>query len=258
MSRRIPVTVIAGGQGSGKTAVLNGWDSNAELADAVVLSHSLAGLSYQRAYQVNESVYVHEAGCLCCAVRGDLVLTLQRLFMDALHRKIPVFSRIVIEASARAEPATFKYLVEYERFLADRYVYAGCLAVVDATHRLPVVPAADALAASGFGFTRRMNVADANTKAPAGAGENIGRDKDTMIDDRASDSRVGVSMATRANDQVALSQIRSADVLLLTNTDQASPSQLAQARELLRSLNPGAVCHSVQTLPDLARLFEVG
>lgn len=231
MSKRIPVTVVAGGLGSGKTAVLNGWDATSGLCDVVVLSHSLVGMDCQRAYQVNEGIYIHEAGCLCCAVRGDLVQTLQRLFMDALHRKIPKFSHIVIEASANADPVTFKYLVAYERFLADRYVYAGCLTLVDVTQRLPDSQSPRVLATSGLGFARVTKAADANTD---------------VIND------------ADAADRVALAQIQTADVLVLTHTDQASSSQLARARSVLQLLNPRAVCHTVQTLPGLGSVFEEG
>lgn len=191
MSHRIPVTVVTGGQGSGKTALLNHWSDSEGLDGVVVLSHSLAGLRHRPARQINESVFVHEAGCMCCAVRGDVVQALQGLFMEALHRKTPVFSQVVIETSGRADPATFKYLVQYERFLADRYRFAGCLAVVDA--------------------------------------------------------RCGGS---------TLAQIRRADALLLGKTGAASPSRHAQTRRLLRQLNPKAICHTWQSLPALAGLFD--
>ncbi|NYT76814.1 hypothetical protein H0A71_07405 [Alcaligenaceae bacterium] len=318
MSKRIPVTVIAGGQGSGKTAVLNGWNAISGLSNVVVLSHSLVGMDYQRAYQVNEGIYIHEAGCLCCAVRGDLVQTLQRLFMDALHRKIPKFSRIVIEASAGADPATFKYLVEYERFLADRYVYAGCLTLVDVTQRLPDTHATSALVASGLSFGRMIKAADANTTAntddnergdksiyatvkkrahasgvevtravigapsmsagsDAGRGASSEKSSNTSSDTSSDASSDANNVASEASNEmanngtnvdaikdagaaanVALAQIRSADVLLLTHADRVSSCQLSRVRSLLRSLNPGAVCHTVQTLPGLVSLFEEG
>ncbi|KAA0888525.1 GTP-binding protein [Pusillimonas sp. ANT_WB101] len=306
MSKRIPVTVIAGGQGSGKTAVLNGWNVTSGLSDVVVLSHSLVGMDYQRAYQVNEGIYIHEAGCLCCAVRGDLVQTLQRLFMDALHRKIPKFARIVIEASAGADPAIFKYLVEYERFLADRYVYAGCLTLVDVTQRLPGTHTRSALLASGLGFGRMIKAADANTTANTDDNERGDKSSHAIIKKRAyasgvevtravigppgmsagSDAGRGTSsdtssdannVASEASNEVAnnganadaikdagavanvaLAQIRSADVLLLTYADRVSSCQLSRVRSLLRSLNRDAVCHTVQTLPGLVSLFEEG
>lgn len=256
MSTRIPVTVIAGAQGSGKTALLNHWSARSELNGAVVLSHSLAGLNHPRAYQVSESVYIHEAGCLCCAVQGDLVLTLQRLFLDALHRKIPVFTRIIIEASGRADPATFKYLVEYERFLADRYVYAGCLALVDVTRRVPVAPLAEAVAASGLDFARSVKAANADKSTYVGIAALVDKSRDVIIEDRATGSDAGTDAKAGAEDAVVRTQIRSADVLLLTHTDRVSPPTLAQIRSLLHTLKPEAACHCVQTVPDLAQLFE--
>src|SRR5690606_645851 len=54
--------------------------------------------------------------------------------MAALHRKIPPFRSVAIETTGIADPATLMYTLTYERFLADRYTYAGCITVMDAVH----------------------------------------------------------------------------------------------------------------------------
>lgn len=144
MGGKIPVTVVSGFLGSGKTTLLNRLlsDSAPDPAAAfapsriVVLINELGdiGLDHERFVQLDDHMVLLESGCICCAVRGDLVNALQRLFLDALHRKIPPFSALVIETTGIADPAPIMYTLQYERFLADRYAYAGCITVVDGLH----------------------------------------------------------------------------------------------------------------------------
>lgn len=92
------------------------------------------GLDHQLVRHVDDRLVMLESGCICCSVRGALVNALQDLFMAALQRRIRPFTHIVIETTGIADPAAIRYTLAYERFLADRYRYAGCVTVVDASH----------------------------------------------------------------------------------------------------------------------------
>src|SRR5690606_15798594 len=107
MSGKIPVTVISGFLGSGKTTLLNRLLSAKDVSPAdsgaagrtVVIVNELGsfGLDHLQVRHIADSVVLLESGCICCSVRGALVDTLRDLFLDALHKRIPPFSRVIIE-----------------------------------------------------------------------------------------------------------------------------------------------------------------
>ncbi len=138
--------MISGFLGSGKTTLLNlllldaarGRGNAQAPARTVVLINELGdvGLDHERVMHLDDHIVLLESGCICCAVRGDLVNAMRQLFLDALYKKIPPFSALVIETTGIADPAPIMYTLQYERFLADRYAYAGCVTVVDGQHGL--------------------------------------------------------------------------------------------------------------------------
>ena len=79
---RIPVTLVTGFLGSGKTTLINAALRSAELARTVVVVNEFGevGLDHQLFASSSDSVVVLENGCLCCTVRSDLVGTLNSLY----------------------------------------------------------------------------------------------------------------------------------------------------------------------------------
>jgi G3E family GTPase len=140
MSEKIPVSVVSGFLGSGKTTFLNrvlsdGSKSPQSVQMAVIVNEiGAVGLDHRLVKHISDNVVLLESGCICCTVRGELVNALRDLFMAALHKKIPVFSRILIETTGLADPAPIIYTLRYERFLSERYRYDGCISVLDAVY----------------------------------------------------------------------------------------------------------------------------
>ncbi|NYT86569.1 CobW family GTP-binding protein [Pollutimonas harenae] len=143
MAGKIPVMVVSGFLGSGKTTLLNHLLAQSrEAGDASIHGHTVVlvnelgaiSLDHDRFLPLDDHIVLLESGCICCGVRGNLVNALRQLFLDALHRKIPLFSTVLIETTGIADPAPVMYTLQYERFLADRYIYAGCLTLVDGEH----------------------------------------------------------------------------------------------------------------------------
>ncbi|UHL65957.1 GTP-binding protein [Paralcaligenes sp. KSB-10] len=133
MSGRIPVTVVTGFLGSGKTTLLNRVLDTPEASRTAVIVNEIGdvGLDHKLFKHINDNVVLLESGCVCCGVRGELVTALRDLFMAALQKKIPALTRVLIETTGVADPAPVMYTLRYERFLNERYVYDGCIAVVD-------------------------------------------------------------------------------------------------------------------------------
>ena len=79
---RIPVTLVTGFLGSGKTTFINAALRSPELAKTVVVVNEFGevGLDHQLFASSSDLVVVLENGCLCCTVRSDLVGTLNSLY----------------------------------------------------------------------------------------------------------------------------------------------------------------------------------
>jgi G3E family GTPase len=133
---RIPVTLVTGFLGSGKTTLINSALRLAELAKTVVVVNEFGevGLDHQLFASSSDSVVVLENGCLCCTVRSDLVGTLNGLYHARERGDIPAFDNVVIETSGLAEPAPVLQAFLSEPTLDGLYRVANVLTVVDAVN----------------------------------------------------------------------------------------------------------------------------
>ena len=60
-------------------------------------------------------------GCLCCGFRSSLGDTLRQVFLDALAKRRPIPSRVVVLADT-GDDEVFRQTLRHEPFLSQRYV----------------------------------------------------------------------------------------------------------------------------------------
>jgi len=132
----IPVTVLTGFLGSGKTTVLNHLLASAELSDTAVIINEFGeiGLDHLLVQRSTENLIVLNNGCLCCTVRGDLVETSADLEARVLRGEITPFRRIVIETTGLADPAPILHTIMADPAVSRRWRLEGVITTVDAVN----------------------------------------------------------------------------------------------------------------------------
>lgn len=133
---KIPVTVVTGFLGSGKTSLLNRALRDPQLKATVVIVNEFGdvGLDHELIEASDDAVVLLENGCLCCSVRGDLVDTLIDLHQKRLRGQIPAFERVAIETSGLAEPTPITEVLGTEPRIKPCFTLAGIVTTVDAVN----------------------------------------------------------------------------------------------------------------------------
>ena len=138
MTRRdtIAVHIVTGFLGAGKTTLINRLLRTPELAGTLVLVNEWGeiGLDHLLYERVSGDAILIKSGCVCCALRGDLLETLR----DGLARRdsgaLPAFDRIVLETTGLAEPAPILHALFADQLLSQRLAFAGVTTLVDAVN----------------------------------------------------------------------------------------------------------------------------
>jgi G3E family GTPase len=136
MSECIPITVLTGFLGTGKTTLLNRLLRQPDLTDTAVLINEFGeiGLDHLLVEAVRDDVVLLNAGCLCCTVRGDLVKALRDLFLRRVRGDVPPFARVMIETTGLADPAPILQTLMTDPLIAARYRLDGIVTLVDAAN----------------------------------------------------------------------------------------------------------------------------
>jgi G3E family GTPase len=136
---KIPVTVLTGFLGSGKTTVLNGLVKNQALRRTAVVINEFGeiGLDHELVQKSDENFMLVRNGCVCCTVRGDLISTLRELSARQQRSEIEKVERVVIETTGLADPAPILHtLMNDQSLLDDGYGLGAVVTTVDAVNGL--------------------------------------------------------------------------------------------------------------------------
>lgn len=138
MNLPIPLTVLTGYLGSGKTTLLKALLKRTELAGTAVIVNEFGevGLDDALIEAAEEDTVLLPSGCVCCAVRGDLVRALLKLHEDMMRGTIPDLHRVVLETTGLADPAPIVQTLINDRDLFRIYRLDGIVTTVDAQHGL--------------------------------------------------------------------------------------------------------------------------
>jgi G3E family GTPase len=113
----VPMTVITGFLGSGKTTLIAKLLRRPELARTAVIINEFGdvGLDHELIESSEEDLVELSTGCLCCVMRGDLTNAVGRLM--ARRNQNNSFDRIILETTGLADPAPIVHAVIVDSYL---------------------------------------------------------------------------------------------------------------------------------------------
>jgi G3E family GTPase len=203
LAGRIPVSVVTGFLGSGKTTLINRLLKRPEMKNVAVIVNELGeqSIDHDLVEVSSEQMMLLNNGCLCCVLRGDLQETLREMFAKRRFGQIIQFDRVVVETTGLADPAPVMQTLMTDTMLQAQYRLDAVTTLVDAVN--------------GLGQLETM--------------------------------------------QEAVKQAALADRLVITKSDLAEDTKIAELESRLRELNPNApIRRAVGGEIELAFLIDVG
>ncbi len=207
MINKLPVTVLSGFLGAGKTTVLSHILNNRQSKKVAVIVNDMSdknidastiksGVSLNHS---NEKLVEMSNGCICCTLREDLLVEVGKLAKDGR------FDYLVIESTGISEPLpvaeTFTFADENGGSLSDVANLDTMVTVVDAVNFLNDYEQANDLQDTG---------------------ESLGEDDERSVAD------------------LLVDQVEFADVILISKTDLITNDELNKLTAILNTLNTQA------------------
>ena len=133
LPNRLPVSVVTGFLGSGKTTLINYLVRQEGLGSTALIINEFGeiGIDNLLVETAIENTLLLENGCICCSLRGDLIDTICDLFAKVRNKQIPQFSRILIETTGLADPGPIINSIQSDKAVIDRCLVDRVITVVD-------------------------------------------------------------------------------------------------------------------------------
>ena len=128
---RLPVTVVTGYLGSGKTTLINHVLTANHGKRIAVIENEFGEIGIDDALVINaeEEIFEMNNGCICCTVRGDLI----RILGNLMKRK-DKFDYILVETTGLADPAPVAQTFLVDDEIRTQLKLDAIVTVVDAIH----------------------------------------------------------------------------------------------------------------------------
>ena len=128
---RLPVTVVTGYLGSGKTTLINHVLTANHGKRIAVIENEFGEIGIDDALVINaeEEIFEMNNGCICCTVRGDLI----RILGNLMKRK-DNFDYILVETTGLADPAPVAQTFLVDDEIRTQLKLDAIVTVVDAKH----------------------------------------------------------------------------------------------------------------------------
>ncbi|MFZ6845703.1 CobW family GTP-binding protein [Undibacterium sp. RuTC16W] len=134
----IPTTILTGFLGSGKTTLLNRILQEDHGHKIAVIENEFGEENIDNDILVqdrNEQIIEMNNGCICCTVRGDLIVALSNLIQQKNDGKID-FERVVIETTGLANPGPVAQTFFVDEEVGSYYMLDAVVTMVDARHAM--------------------------------------------------------------------------------------------------------------------------
>jgi G3E family GTPase len=130
---RIPVTLVTGFLGSGKTTLIAHLLTQPGFAGTLVVVNEFGevGIDHDLLEASSDDTILLANGCLCCTIRGNLVDTLLGVQSQVADSRLRAFDRVVVETSGVADPAPLLGFLLSETAVMERYRLDSVITTVD-------------------------------------------------------------------------------------------------------------------------------
>lgn len=130
---KIPVTILTGFLGSGKTTLLSQALQHPDFRESALIVNEFGKISIDHLLVADlaENIIELRDGCLCCSIRGDLVMTLRDLHRKAYLGEIPKFKRVIVETTGIADPIPLIHTLMANQPIMSVYFLDAVVTVVD-------------------------------------------------------------------------------------------------------------------------------